>query len=421
MVYSTPHYGSQPNGHPSYPSPYGPNTHYGGLAGATSNPNRPLGNQGTPSYTQSFPPYSPNNMYGGSHNVNGANNYNTINQAQSQPPPPSQSSPMGGMGPPARPVDKPTDINDLDDVMAGSGVSIREEEAALLNSYSKPGQPRHDAGYLATAPNRWGPEYQYPKSNLYGHNVPGDQSSFYGAGTFNQQPVPDQSAEDIEAETHKRAVRRKTEIRSHHCNHAFLELKCLNGRLGKQAGAMQVNFPKAGLLASQPGQPPRRIALQGPDGNEVLKLVQKGDLLQTDAPLAEMLALISLAAEERVRGIVEDAATLTKGRMVGSHGLVPGELADLANGNGPSESVSGLPTPGNSTASPNANPLKRTQKRPRFYKASLTYFRLIFRRQSTSDTNFCRWPRTWYFVRQPDCRGFAEHLQNRKSARRREA
>lgn len=37
------------------------------------------------------------------------------------------------MGPPSRPNDKPTDMNELSDVLLGSGVDLREEEAALMN------------------------------------------------------------------------------------------------------------------------------------------------------------------------------------------------------------------------------------------------------------------------------------------------
>lgn len=292
-----------------------------------------------------------------------------MNAQQQQPAPPSQSSPMGGMGPPARPVDKPTDINDLGDVMVGSGIDLREEEAALLGSYSRSGQQRQDIGYGANTLDNHGPSYQYPRTNLYGQNVPGDRSTFYGGGTFNQQPAPAQSAEEIAVETRKRAIRRTAEIRSYHLNNPFLSEACVKRRLYKQASGMQVTVPTSGLLTSQPGHAPRQIALQGPDRNEVLRLVQGEDILQLDATLVDLLALMSLAAEERIRGLVEDAATLAKGRRIGSHGVVPAELADLANGNAISEAVSGLPTPGDSVTSPKDNPLKRALRRLPFTKS----------------------------------------------------
>ena len=60
--------------------------------------------------------------------------YNTINNAPpSSGPPPTMPNPAGSMGPPSRPNDKPTDMNELSDVLLGSGVDLREEEAALMN------------------------------------------------------------------------------------------------------------------------------------------------------------------------------------------------------------------------------------------------------------------------------------------------
>ena len=268
------------------------------------------------------------------------------------------------MGPPEKPVDKPTDINELGDVMLGSGIDLREEEAALLNSYAKAGQQRQGTGYGANVVQNFGPSYVPPKDNFYSHHVPGDRDSFFGGGSFNQQPTADQSAEDIAAEKRKRALRRKNEVRSYHLNKPFLLGGCVGKRLYAQAHSMQVEIPRSGLLKSQSGHPPRQIALQGPDKNDVLKVVQEQDLLQLDGPLVEILSLISLAAEERIRGLIEDAATLAKGRRIGSHGLVPADLADLASGRGASEIVAGLPTPDNSAVSPKDNPLKRKSSVP---------------------------------------------------------
>ena len=264
------------------------------------------------------------------------------------------------MGPPERPVDKPTDINELGDVMLGSGIDLREEEAALLSSYAKAGQQRQGTGYGVNSVQDYGPSYVPPRDNFYSHHVPGDRNSFFGGGSFNQQPTSDQSAEDIAAEKRKRALRRKTEIRSYHLNNAFLSGACVRQRLDAQTRKMQVEIPRAGIFESSPGNVPRQVALQGPDKNEVLKVVQQQDLLQIDSPFVEILSLISLAAEERIRGLIEDAATLAKGRRIGSRGLVPAELADLADGRGASETVAGLPTPDNSAVSPTDNPLKRT-------------------------------------------------------------
>ena len=269
----------------------------------------------------------------------------------------------GGMGPPARPIDKPTDINELGDVMLGSGIDLREEEAALLNSYSKGTQSRQDTTASGNAALLNGTGYMTPNQNFYSRNIPGDRNSFFGAGFYNQEPEPERSAEEISKETQRKVVRRRAEIHSYHLNNPFLSGGNLHKRLTKQAHGMQVSFPKTGLLKSAPGRPPTEIGVCGPDNNTVLKVVHGEDLLGHESPLVEILVLLSLATEERIRGFVEDSATLAKGRRVGSRGVVPNDLVDLAAPHGSSERVTTPKTPGGSAVPEKKNPLKRTLRR----------------------------------------------------------
>lgn len=353
QVFSSPYYGAQQNG--------GPPNH-------TYNTHHNYSNQQSPSYpNHQSSAYSPNNPYGSASPYTPNNNYNTMNHPPPQQyAPPSQSTappqtvPTGTMGPPSRPAaDKPTDINELGDVLAGSGVDLREEEAALL-AYGRPGQQRQDTGYGGSSFNAFGPSYMPPVDNFYSSNVPGDRSSFYGAGTFNQPATPYKSAEEIAAADRKNALRRQAEIKSYHLNDPFLLAQSLSNRLVRQAGIMQVRIPNSGLFNDISGQnAPHQLLIHGPDKNEVLKVVKGEPLLNTESPYAEILSLLSLATEERMRGFVEDAATLAKGRKIGSDGIVPRELADLASGEGATQTANGLPTPGNSAISPTGNPLKR--------------------------------------------------------------
>lgn len=310
------------------------------------------------------------------------NNYNTMIHPPSPhyaPPPqsaaPPQTAPTGTMGPPSRPAaDKPTDINELGDVLAGSGVDLREEEAALL-AYGRPGQQRQDTGYGGSSFNSFGTSFAIPTRNFYSSNVPGDRSSFYGAGTFNQPAAPSMSAEDIAAADRKKALRRKAEIKSYHLNDPFLFGGSLSNRVLTQARNLQVLVPQNGLLSNVSRQNiPHQLLVHGPDKNENLKVVKGESLLNTEGPYVEILSLLSLAAEERMRGLVEDAVTLAKGRRIGSHGIVPVELTDLATGEGATETANGLPTPGNSAVSPKANPLKRTTHLPSLRKVLLTTY-----------------------------------------------
>ena len=259
------------------------------------------------------------------------------------------------------------DVNDLSDVLSGSGVDLKEEEAALFNRFNS-ASSQHDGSHFMSEPGasfgaigatgyQPGNFNSYNQINTLSQNVPGDKSSFYGAGTFNQPAIPVKSMEQKVEEQRKRAIRRKAEREQYHLNDPFLYGALVRQRLVKQTHAAHVNFPTDGLLTSQ-GARPQQVAVTGPDNNEAIIMLNGQDLLYTASPMVELLTLVSLAAQERLRMVVEDTAALAKGRRVGSHGIVPPELADLAVGNGVPEPAS-LPTPGNSAVSPRTNPLKR--------------------------------------------------------------
>ncbi|KAL9100952.1 MAG: hypothetical protein Q9163_003737 [Psora crenata] len=274
---------------------------------------------------------------------------------------PNAASP-NAMGPPGRPDSKPTDLNELGDVLFGAGVDLREEEAALLRSKDNHNQPmsfedqlREASGANANA------RYPFPRDNFYSQNLPSDRGSFYGAGSFNQAPQPEQSAEDIAEAERKRALRKQAEIRQYHLNKPFLQTGSLQRRIHKEAHNMQVQIPgeNAVLKPTQPRIAPQQITVNGPDGHEVLKTVKGEPLLGLRNSLVDILTLISLATEERLRVLVEDVATLAIGRRIGSHGLIPADMTDLAAGQGAGRPANGLLTPSNSAVSPKANPLKR--------------------------------------------------------------
>ena len=278
----------------------------------------------------------------------------------------------GVMGPPSRPApaDKPTDVNDLSDVLAGSGVDLREEEAALVNRFNSTHQQQNGSPFIqdqSTHQSIAGPpggstgEYSgYRQFNSLSTNIPGDRGSFYGAGTFNQPAATIQSVEDRVEADKKRAIRRKAERKQYHLNDPFLSGSSVHRRMSKHTDSMQVTVNKAGLLTTnnRSGQG-LQLAVAGPDKNEMLVMVKGEDLLYENAPMAEILTLLSLATQERLRNVVEDTATLARGRRTGAHGKVPSELVDLAIGNGIPDPASAFPTPGNSAVSPKENPLKR--------------------------------------------------------------
>ncbi|KAL8684378.1 MAG: hypothetical protein Q9224_006392, partial [Gallowayella concinna] len=277
---------------------------------------------------------------------------------------PSQQPQQSGiMGPPSKPVDKdrPTDMNELSDVLMGSGVDLKEEEAALLNRHNQDGSfltngghsfDSHGSGTLINP--------GYNNHNVYSHNVHGGRDTFYGAGSFNQPAVSYQSAEEKAEADRKAATRKKAEMAQYHLNEPFLRGMKVHNMMMTKARGCNISIPVEGMYRSQGQQQQgQQLYVCGPDKHDRLVTLKGEDLLNHDAPMVDLISLLSLAAEERIRTIIEDAAALAKERRTGSHGIVPLELLDVAAVNvPPTETVTGLPTPGNSAVSPKANPLK---------------------------------------------------------------
>lgn len=268
----------------------------------------------------------------------------------------------GAMGPPSRPTDKPTDMNELSDVLVGSGIDLKEEEAALLGRFNLPSQRQAAAPAFGATLNT-GATTAYNTFNVLSQSVTGDRFGPHGAVTSNQQAAVHQPAEHLAESEHKRTIRRRAEKIQHHANDPFLVTGWVQQRLWhavKREGITRSNPGMAKFTNHATGM--NNISTSNLDPNGLLSTSRGQDSFSHDAPLMEFFTLISLAAKERLRGLVEEAATLAKGRRVGSHGVVPLEFTELAAGLGDFGSVAALPTPGNSAVSPKSNPLKRMNK-----------------------------------------------------------
>ena len=254
------------------------------------------------------------------------------------------------MGPPSRPNDENSrvNVNDISDVLTGAGVDEKEEEAALLSQQTVEGAQRTNgisfhsdlAGSFNSAGISRGDYFgsQNSYSNL-SQNVPGDRASFYGAGTFNQAPV---SQEALERE-HNRKIRERAEKQQHHMANPFLQGHPLVQRIHGKVNSLQVTLPRENTVTTAANKDPVRMNVPGPDGRDNIMLLRGQDLLIPQASMTQLCSLLSLAAKDRMRAVVEDSATLAKGRRVGSHGVVPPELADIAIGVGKPEETTLTP------------------------------------------------------------------------------
>jgi hypothetical protein len=247
----------------------------------------------------------------------------------------NMAPPPGSMGPPSLPPAKNTDPNEIMDVLASSGIDLKEEEAHLSQSYLNPLQSSGHQNNLGASFNSQGSSFgTLSAGNSFGEytsRIPGSQATFFGAGTFNQPPKPPKTAEELAAEQQALAVRRAAEREQYHMNNPFLLTGTVELKLMKASYENQVQVPTQGLyrrVNNQPPPPP--IEVKGPDGSSIVATRGSALIMKNDSPLADVLALLSLACEERIRGVVEESATLAKHRREHSHGIVPPEWADLA-------------------------------------------------------------------------------------------
>ncbi|KAJ5743233.1 hypothetical protein N7533_010335 [Penicillium manginii] len=250
--------------------------------------------------------------------------------AQQAAPPPGAP---GTMGPPSVPPSRPVDASELTDVLASSGIDVREEEAFLTNSF--PGRQAQ-----AQTPSR-GPQMQHPPPintsftsqatttgtlsasssfNDLSHGKPGATQGSFSTEPTSQTPstIKEPSREDSEA------ARRS----QYHLQEPFLFAKLLEQRIQKRGFELGVRIPSEGLFHPVPGRP-QPIEVTGPDGSSVVRTGQT-ILNQEGAPLVDILNLMSLSCEERLRGVIDYSSTLARSRRAHSHGVVPAEWQDVA-------------------------------------------------------------------------------------------
>ena len=253
------------------------------------------------------------------------------------------------MGPPSRPadkverVDRTTDLNQLSDIVSASGIDVREEENYLAETYRNQ-QTINSSNSNPFTFQAQSNSHQNINSNIWsqpksaGHGLP-------GTGPFNQPPVSMQTVEDELIEKHRKAARALAEQQQQHLRDPFLEVNTVRHRLAKRANQQGVGLNLEGLY-DRVVDTPRTMngtKITGADGTGIVA-VQAPSILNENAPLVDIFTLISLATGERVRGLVEDAFGLSRGRQYGSHGLVPPEWSPLATGPGQPTSATAIPS-----------------------------------------------------------------------------
>lgn len=250
------------------------------------------------------------------------------------PPPPPP--PPGTMGPPSRPTDRATDAAELTDVLASSGIDVREEEAYLTSSYSAPGAqvqhpPRAAQAHLPALNTSFTSQSSAGATGSAGGSFTTDPSFLRPAPTQESMYTEPSSQPSVPFKDPNEPTREDTlaaRRAQYHLQEPFLLTKVLEHKLQKRGSELGVRIPSEGLYHPMPGRS-QPIEATGPDGSSVVRTGQT-IINQEGAPLVDILNLLSLSCEDRLRSVVEYSSTLARSRRAHSHGVVPIEWRDLA-------------------------------------------------------------------------------------------
>jgi hypothetical protein len=241
-------------------------------------------------------------------------------QSTGSPQPNSQMMP-----PPPRPNKEEKDekgVDDVTDVMHGSGINLKDEENYLQTYYTNQHSAKDSFGTQGSS---------FGSGTLSGGNSFNvlQGTSFDGNGALAGTLGQTLSQDEVEKEAKRKrevAAREKAEREQHHLNNPFLLGNVLRVRMDKIAKENSVRLDVNGLYLLQQPEPTKVMT----NGANSEGIVRAGSKIDQGAPYADILSLVSLAAGERIRGLLDDSHALARARLYGDHNRVPPDLSDLA-------------------------------------------------------------------------------------------
>ncbi|KAF2860152.1 hypothetical protein K470DRAFT_258121 [Piedraia hortae CBS 480.64] len=219
----------------------------------------------------------------------------------------------GNMAPPARPGREDT-ISELTDSMYGCGVNLKEEENYIHSMFNKQPQPINPqtASHALLAPG----------SSFAAATGPGGP----WAGTFGAPMSQEQIVATIKDKEHA-ASRARNERLQHHLNNPFTSTNALRNRLMKISQAEGVEVNMTGLY--QRSDAPAHLTTMLKSGSTGIVAATESRPLLTVArgeQFEQLLSLLSIATEERLRARVDDCHGMVRARVTGDRGCVPSFL-----------------------------------------------------------------------------------------------
>lgn len=226
------------------------------------------------------------------------------------------------MLPPQRPAEKPRAEDNYEDVLAGTGVNVEEEERAL----SRPDYYSRNS-FQNTPFNRQGPPgYPYTQMSPNGL-MPGPQDA---------RPQPNLPEPSPEEKRQRQEERADWDAGRHSQNplwDMFLYGSTLNDRIRKISLRERLADPQSGVLVNtQKSGPPPIARVNGLEG--ATRVIDRGQAIldseNKGQRLSEIMKLICLATKTRLTGLVNASARLSLERRQHSKGLAPTEWEDIA-------------------------------------------------------------------------------------------
>lgn len=238
----------------------------------------------------------------------------------------------GNIGLTSKPTEKPKEESvDVMDVLGGTGVDLREEEQYTFQLYNDSYNSMVSGSQSSII----------SLSHSFTQFPPGDETSFYGAGPANvigevvhtkSQDEYLQKAADI---AWREAARNLHVSRQRELDNPFLHVHLVHAKLRKLASehGIELNTDSKGtmgIMTRPHAFPEREVRVQTAVGADGILVTTNGNFLPFDSMLVDQLALLSIATKHRLRGLVEDAVKLARGRRAHSHGVITEEWADIA-------------------------------------------------------------------------------------------
>lgn len=229
-------------------------------------------------------------------------------------------------------------VEDFGDSLFGSGINLKDEENymhAMYNNRHQHFHPRDSQSFSTNQNTSFGSSTMSP-SNSFNLLTQGTSFGSQDAGTLGRA----RTEEDVELEQRRKretAARAKAERDQHHLNNQFLQCNNVRKRMDKLAREQGVALNMQGVFLLSEPQTTAMVNGAGSAGIVSTKAEPKKpeSVVSQNTPFDHIFSLVSLAAGERMRGLLDEAYTLARARRYGDHGrVVPPEFADIAEGDG---------------------------------------------------------------------------------------